>query len=103
MQSNYTDLTVEQFQQVIVTDEFQNYLKEHLSTNSVIAHFTKKDGSHRIMQCTRDLSKIPLIAQPKNVEEYNNNPKKDYIAAYDLILNEWRAFKPSNLTYIEWR
>lgn len=56
--------------------------------------FTKKDGSERLMRCTRDLKRAPHAPIPKN-ENFEDNP--DVIRAYDLEAEGWRSFIIANV------
>jgi len=56
--------------------------------------FTKKDGSERLMRCTRDLKRAPHAPVPKN-ENFEDNP--DIIRAYDLEAEGWRSFIVANV------
>jgi hypothetical protein len=51
------------------------------------------------MHCTRDFSKIPADMIPTG-----NGVKTtgDAVQVFDLSINEWRSFKTSTLTHIEW-
>jgi len=86
-------------EELIVSDEFIDWFREYLSEKEINVTFTKKDGTSRNMHCTRDFSKIPADMIPTG-----NGAKTtgDAVQVFDLSINEWRSFKTSTLTHIEW-
>lgn len=68
----------------------QTELLKLLSSGVVQVTFTKKDGTNRIMKCTRDLALVPVNKHPKT--ELINNETLDRITAYDIEANDWRSF-----------
>ena len=84
-------------------DKFKRWLKGLLKNKTVTITFTKKDGSTRVMRCTRDSSVIPLAKLPKeDPAKPAKTPTGDAVQAFDLDLNEWRAFNTANITRIDW-
>ena len=57
--------------------------------------FTKKDGTERVMHCTRDLQRAVHAPIPKNENFVDDNP--DVIRAYDLEAEGWRSFIIANV------
>lgn len=57
--------------------------------------FAKKDGSERLMRCTRDLKRAIHAPIPKNENFVDDNP--DVIRAYDLEAEGWRSFIIANV------
>jgi hypothetical protein len=56
--------------------------------------FIKKDGEHRAMRATKNISLLPEDAIPKNtIIEKEDSP----IRVYDLDKNGWRSFNFENL------
>lgn len=68
-----------------------------LSDDVVQVSFTKKDGSQRIMRCTRDLKRAPQAPVPKNADYIDVS---DTIRAYDLEAEGWRSFIVANVTSV---
>lgn len=66
-------------------------LNELFADNSqVVVTFTKKDGSNRVMRCTRKYELIPAEHYPKNY-----NPDQDpgsIFKVFDLDKEGWRCF-----------
>jgi len=83
--------------------EFAEFMRGYLAENTAVVTFTKKDGTSRVMRCTRDSSVIPLAKLPKeDPAKSAKAPTGDAVQAFDLDLGEWRAFNTSNITRIEW-
>lgn len=72
-----------------VKKQFYEYLKEELAVKELEIKFFKKDGSLRIMKCTRDFDKIDEEHHPKNTMKEN----EDTIRVFDLEKNAWRSFR----------
>jgi hypothetical protein len=79
--------------------EFAEYLRGYLSESTITVTFTKKDGTSRVMKCTKQSDLIPADKQPKGT---GATPTGDAVAAFDLEKQEWRSFNTSNITRIEW-
>lgn len=69
------------------------YLLEALKDTVAEITFTKKDGSTRIMTCTRDMSRIPSEQHPVGDKPANETTT----TVYDLDSDGWRSFKNENL------
>lgn len=79
-------------------------LVESLKQGEVVVTFKKKDGSERIMKCTKSFNIIPEDKHPKtetNVEaklDDNGNPIiSDLITVWDTESNGWRSFDYKSL------
>jgi hypothetical protein len=79
-------------------------LVESLKQGEVVVTFKKKDGSERVMKCTKSFNIIPEDKQPKtetNVEaklDENGNPIiSDLITVWDIESNGWRSFDYKSL------
>jgi hypothetical protein len=86
-------------EELITSDEFVDWFKEYLSEKEINVTFIKKDGTSRNMHCTRDFSKIPADMVPTGT---GTKTTGDAVQVFDLSINEWRSFKTSTLTHIEW-
>jgi hypothetical protein len=60
--------------------------------------FTKKDGTERVMTCTKNMEKIPVEHHPKGTGKPRTS---DAIAVFDLDNNGWRSFSPSSVLAVE--
>ena len=86
-------------QEIMKEPEFAEYLRGVLSESTITVTFTKKDGTPRVMRCTRDLNLIPEDKQPKGT---GTMTKGDAVSVFDLDKEEWRSFNTGNVTRIEW-
>jgi hypothetical protein len=84
---------------IIKEPEFADYLRGYLSESTITVTFTKKDGTSRVMKCTKQSDLIPTDKQPKGTGAI---PTGDAVSVFDLDKQEWRSFNTSNITHIEW-
>lgn len=83
------------------TPEFKEWIVGLLCNgNPITITFTKKDGTPRIMRCTRNQSLISVENQPSS--ESTRKASTTSVAAFDLDKNEWRSFLPENITHINY-
>ena len=86
------------------TKLFKKWLKSHLAYGPVTVVFTKKDGSERVMECTTNISLVPLVEEKVHITNTENPidfpaPKKekkineDVMPVYDLEANAWKSFR----------
>lgn len=68
--------------------------------NSVIdIHFTKKDGSTRVMKCTLNEEFIPK--REGEVTENTRKANPDVCPVWDMENQAWRSFRWDSITKIE--
>jgi hypothetical protein len=67
-------------------------LIKKLSEGVTVVTFTKKDGSERVMQCTRSASLIPVEFQPKTETLEVESEVSDNIRVFDVEKQGWRSF-----------
>jgi hypothetical protein len=79
--------------------EFAEWLRGYLNESTITVTFTKKDGTNRVMKCTKQQDLIPSEKQPKGT---GSSPTGDAVAVFDLDAQDWRSFNTSNITRIEW-
>jgi len=97
---DWTTLMSEEHREDFLKDpEFAEWVKSLLSDpcKATTVHFTKKDGTTRVMRCTRNIELIPEEFHPKGESESTKN-----ITAFDLDKNKWRSFIPENITRIDY-
>ena len=80
--------------------ETNKYTKEYinglLSEGEITVKFTKKDGTERLMRCTKNFDKIPQEFHPKADSEKKESTT-DAIPVFDVEANGWRSFNLSNV------
>jgi hypothetical protein len=64
-------------------------LKDALKNGTVYVTFTKKDGTIRHMNCTKNFDLIPADKHPTGSGGYVN---PDIIKVFDVDISEWRSF-----------
>jgi hypothetical protein len=67
-------------------------LLKKLAEGTTTVTFTKKDGSDRVMVCTRAPSLIPAEFQPKTSETDETVEASDNIRVFDVEKQGWRSF-----------
>lgn len=93
-------MTEEQNSDFVKTPEFREWLIGLLadSKNPTTVTFTKKDGTERIMKCTRSPDLIPEDQHPKN----GTGDSDSTLRVFDLDKNEWRSFIVENIKRLEY-
>ena len=69
----------------------KNDLNRLLTNGKVKVHFVKKDGTLRIMNCTKSPILIPLNQQP--TYPLKRKVPEHIVMAFDVDLGEWRSFE----------
>ncbi len=83
------------------TPEFKDWLVTLLSDGKpTTVTFTKKDGTLRVMRCTRNPELIPAEQQPSS--ESTRKASFTSVTAFDLDKQEWRSFLPETITHINY-
>lgn len=70
-------------------------LMENLNNGEVVVTFTKKDGSERVMRCTRASDSIPEEKRPilkTDSVDKSISSNIDLITVWDLDREGWRSF-----------
>lgn len=75
----------------------KDVLLKILSEGQTTVTFTKKDGTVRVMNCTRDPKLIPSEYHPKTTEDNTTLESSDNIRVFDLENNGWRSFNFSSI------
>ena len=73
----------------VIEQNAKQILVSKLMKGSVEVKFTKKDGTLRIMKCTKCKELIPFLNQSKTKRVYNN---PNLIQVWDLDKLSWRSF-----------
>jgi len=77
---------------------YRNFLNDLLSKEVITVHFEKKDGTIRVMKCTRK-SDLVVIEEKKTDRTRAINP--DQCVVYDVDIDEWRSFRYDSIKHIE--
>lgn len=73
-------------------EDMTNKLREKICQ----VEFTKKNGEHRIMECTLNFDEIPLEKYPLGKTPIKEN--RSVIRAFDVEKEEWRSFRVESVT-----
>ena len=85
------------------TPEFKEWIVDLLSEgNPTTITFTKKDGTSRVMRCTRNAALIPSAHAPADAQDSTRKVSTTNVAAFDVDKQEWRSFLPENITHINY-
>lgn len=85
--------------EILDSDYFNEWLVTLLNESyPTTITFTKKDGTTRVMKCTRNMNNIPADKHPSNKLETDNNRN---IRVFDLDKQEWRSFNQTSIKRIE--
>ena len=85
------------------TPEFKDWITNLLSdSNPTTITFTKKDGTLRVMRCTRNVELIPSVYIPLDTASSTRKVSTTSVSAFDLDKQEWRSFLPQNITHINY-
>ena len=68
-------------------------LKQALNETWVRVEFTKLDGTHRSMLCTRNFVDIPESQKPAGIKKQN----EAVLGVFDLEKQSWRSIKLANI------
>lgn len=75
----------------------KDVLLKALSEQVIEVVFTKKDGSIRSMNCTRNMGLIPNEYHPKNSEDSTSLESAENIKVFDVDKQGWRSFNFSSI------
>jgi hypothetical protein len=74
-------------------------VNELFTANQILrVTFIKKDGTERVMKCTRSLGMIPTEFHPKGGERKQS---EDIFPVFDLSIQGWRSFRLDSIISIE--
>lgn len=86
----YTDLTLSTTWTDKQWDKFRDWLKGMLQVTPITVTFTKKDGTTRVMNCTLEPSKLPIVESHEPKKERKKS--EDTVSVFDIDANSWRSF-----------
>jgi hypothetical protein len=87
---------------ILTEDEttLRNEIISALKRGIVTVHFTKVDGTQRIMRCTLSESVLPPKPEPDPSTPPSSKPKRPAtnVVAWDVEKEEWRSFNLRSVT-----
>ena len=88
-----------------ITDELEpklhEWLKGMLASSEATITFTKLDGTERVMKCTLEPGKLPVVELKEGAKPRKETTSTKALRVFDLEKNEWRAFTIKNIKRIE--
>jgi hypothetical protein len=89
---------------VMIDDEIEpmlhEWLKGILAVTEATITFTKVDGTERVMKCTLEPSKLPVVELKEDAKPRKETTSTKALRVFDLEKNEWRAFTIKNIKNI---
>ena len=77
------------------------WLKDILTVTEATITFTKVDGSERVMKCTLEASKLPVVELKEDAKPRKQSDSTKALRVFDLEKNEWRSFTIKNIKRIQ--
>lgn len=84
-----------------VEPKLHEWLKSMLAVTEMTITFTKVDGTERVMKCTLEPSKLPVIELKEGAKPRKETISTKALRVFDLEKNEWRAFTIKNIKRIQ--
>lgn len=89
----------------VIDDQLESkihgWLKGVLATTEAKITFTKVDGTERVMKCTLESDKLPVVELKENAKPRKQSDSTKALRVFDLEKQEWRSFTIKNLKRIE--
>lgn len=89
---------------VMIDDEIEpmlhKWLNDILKVSEATITFTKVDGTERVMKCTLEASKLPVVELKEDAKPRKVSDSTKALRVFDLEKNEWRAFTIKNIKNI---
>jgi len=77
------------------------WLKSMLSVTEAKITFTKVDGTERVMKCTLESTKLPVVELKEDAKPRKETTSTKALRVFDIEKNEWRSFTIKNIKRIE--
>jgi hypothetical protein len=84
-----------------VEPKLHRWLKGMLAVTEATITFTKVDGTERVMKCTLESSKLPVVELKEDAKPRKETTSTKALRVFDLEKKEWRAFTIKNIKRIE--
>ena len=76
------------------------WLKDMLSVTEMTITFTKVDGTERVMKCTLEPTKLPVVELKEDAKPRKVSDSTKALRVFDIEKNEWRSFTIKNIKHI---
>jgi hypothetical protein len=84
-----------------IEPKLHQWLKGMLAVTEATITFTKVDGTERVMRCTLESSKLPVVELKEDAKPRKETASTKALRVFDLEKKEWRAFTVKNIKRIE--
>ena len=81
--------------------KLHKWLKGILAETEATITFTKVDGTERVMKCTLEPSKLPVVELKEDAKPRKQSDSTKALRVFDLDKQEWRSFTIKNIKRIE--
>jgi hypothetical protein len=90
---------------VVIDDRIEpmlhKWLKDILTVTDATVTFTKVDGTERVMKCTLEASKLPVVELKEDAKPRKQSDSTKALRVFDIEKGEWRSFTIKNIKKIE--
>jgi len=76
------------------------WLNDILKVTEATITFTKVDGTERVMKCTLEPTKLPVVELKEDAKPRKVSESTKALRVFDLEKNEWRSFTIKNIKHI---
>ena len=77
------------------------WLKSMLAVTEATITFTKVDGTERVMKCTLESSKLPVVELKEDAKPRKQSDSTKALRVFDLEKQEWRSFTIKNIKRVD--
>jgi hypothetical protein len=101
METNFEAPTIPAVIDDSLEKKIHTWLKSILVSTEATITFTKVDGTERVMKCTLEASKLPVVELKEDAKPRKQTDSTKALRVFDLEKNEWRSFTIKNIKRIE--
>lgn len=77
------------------------WLKSMLAVTDATITFTKVDGTERVMKCTLQADKLPVVELKEGAKPRKQSDSTKALRVFDLDKGEWRSFTIKNIKRVD--
>ncbi len=84
-----------------VEPKLHEWLRSILGVTEASITFTKVDGTERVMRCTLEPTKLPVVELKEDKKPRKQSDSTKALRVFDLEKQEWRSFTIKTIKRIE--
>lgn len=84
-----------------VEQKLHEWLRSILGVTEASITFTKVDGTERVMRCTLEPTKLPVVELKEDKKPRKQSDSTKALRVFDLEKQEWRSFTIKTIKRIE--